>query len=162
MKTRNIVKKSVTTLAALGFTFVLFTHQAGAQMVDKSAGSNDGTTRNVPGSIFIQSAVSYAAEIEARRNSYNRFELVTDAETPMRLERWMVDKRNFVTLAPRNLADETTPVVSNNLENSLESMLVTEKEEPMKLEAWMTDNESFPCKERRPADELFSAILLIK
>ncbi len=162
MKTNNIVKKSVATLAVLGFTFVLFIYQADAQMADKFADSNRGTTGNTSGEIIMQSAASYAANLETRRSWFTRFELLTEIETPMRLERWMVDKRYFVTLVPRSLTCEAAAVVSNHLENSLESMLVTEKEEPMKLEAWMTDYDCFPCKERRHEDELFSANLLVK
>ena len=149
MKTGNIFKQTFATLAALGLTFVLFTSQAVAQRFERSAGYIAETTKNATGGIITQSAVSYAAEIEARRSSYTRFELVTDAEIPMRLERWMVDKRYFVTLAPPDLTGETAIIPSDNLKNALEDLLVGEDEKPMKLEAWMTDNECFPCKGRK-------------
>jgi len=159
MKTRNILKQAAATMAALGLTFVLFTSQAGAQRFDRSADNNGGTSENTSDGIISQSAASYAAAIEARRSSFTSFELVPDAEVPLRLERWMVDKRYFVTLAPINLTGETGIVVSDSLKNSLEALLVSEKEEPMKLEAWMMDNECFPCKGRSHAGDLFTANL---
>jgi hypothetical protein len=162
MKTRNILKQAAATLAALGLTIVLFTSQAGAQRFDRFADYNGGTSGNASDGIITQSAVSYAAEIEARRSSITRFELVTDAEAPLRLERWMVDKRYFVTLAPINLTGETGIVVSDSLKDSLEALLFSEKEEPMKLEAWMMDNECFPCKGRSHAGDLFTANLPVK
>jgi hypothetical protein len=158
MKTRNILKQAIATMAALGLTFVLFTSQAGAQRFDRSADDN-GTSGNASGGLITVSAASYAAAIEARRSSFTRFELVTDAETPLKLERWMVDKRYFVTLAPMNMSGETGIVVSDSLKNSLEALLVSEKEEPMKLEAWMMDNECFPCKGRSHAVDLFTVNL---
>jgi hypothetical protein len=161
MKTRNILKQAIATMAALGLTFVLFTSQAGAQRFDRSA-DNNGTTGNASGGLITVSAASYAAAIEARRSSFTRFELVTDAETPLKLERWMVDKRYFVTLAPLNMSGETAIVVSDSLKIAMEALLVSENEEPMRLEAWMTDNDCFPCKRTRDAVGLVSANLPVK
>ncbi len=161
MKTRNILKQTVATLSALGLTIVLFTSQAGAQSFDRSS-VNNGTAGNASGEIITISAASYAAAVEARRRSYTRFELVTEAETPLKLERWMVDRRYFVTLAPGNPEGETTAVVSDSLKNAMEALLVSENEEPMKLEAWMMDHECFPCKGRSHTGDLLTANIPVR
>jgi len=157
MKTVNMLKKAAVTLAAMGLTLALLVHPADAQGTGK--GSGEGVEKNRKSteqvSYATQSASSYAAEIEARKASYRKFDLVDLVDEPMQLERWMVDKRYFVDRwGNEKVTEEASPAEGENncrlSSEAIMALLVPVADEPLKLEAWMTDDCSFPCKGKKP------------
>lgn len=151
MKTRNIFNETVKTMAAGALMVVIFAASSRAQDNRDEPGAN-GRNRSGKGGqvvLFSQTSQSYAADIEARKLMYRRFDVVDITEAPMRLESWMVDRRYFVYRLPAE--KESDSPLTSELDASpcsvvdMAAMLVPECDSPLKLEAWMTNADNFPC-----------------
>jgi hypothetical protein len=162
MKTGNKVKRAAALLAVLGLTLIMMSHPAEAQDSGKSSNGGEGKSRRqVQDNTFSsQSAKSYAAEIEARKYSYARFEMVDITEAPMQLESWMVDRRYFIIRRSAETAEvkasESGKTEGLVITDAVSLLLVPIADEPLKLETWMTDTANFPCE--RKNKELYTEV----
>lgn len=160
MKTKNVFRKTVATLAAFGLTLVFLTQSAMAQGFGKGADDNDTKSGKKTQAVTTVTAASYAAELEARKKASAIFNIVDEPDPTLYLQQWMVDRRNFVVTPAKSASEKQEPAnskqVSDSTLNAISTLLIIEKESPLKLESWMTDAKCFPCESKRSSENYYS------